>query len=241
MHSFLLALQAHPDTPHPASLATVWSAGATRSVSEVGFTDSVETGVSGASARTVASLTASAFNTATTTNVTAYFEPGVVWQLQFSVFDQCGPTTVYTEVVQTPNAFLPPCCLPGYFANPAKPHGACVPDRDGRVFSLCPTGAGGAAAGSNAGPSPPSPRPTHPAETSPHEPLTTTSIATIAVGAVVAATSAFVCYVSFRKRSMRHHKAGYLHGLTTVTDDAGDDDDALFEGTGSAYEDDCAL
>jgi len=226
-------------------LATVWSAAATRSVSEVGFTDSVETGVSGATARAVAGLTARAFNTATTTNVTAHFVPGVLWQLQFSVFDQCGPTTVHTEVVQTPNAFLPPCCLPGFFADPARPHGACAADQDGRVFSLCPAGAGGAgaSAGSHAGPFP-SPRPTDPAKTSPHQPLTPTSIAIIAAGALVAVVSAGVCCVSFRKRSVRHHKAGYLRGLTTAADDAGDDDDdddALFEGTGTFYEDDCAL
>ena len=100
-----------------------------------------------------------------------------------------------------------------------------------------------ASAGSHAGPFP-SPRPAHPAKTSPHQPLTPTSIAIIAAGALVAVVSAGVCGVSFRKRSVRHHKAGYLRGLTTATDDAGDDDDdddALFEGTGTFYEDDCAL
>jgi len=65
---------------------------------------------------------------------------------------------------------------------------------------------------------------------------TPTSIAIIAAGALVAVVSAGVCCVSFRKRSVRHHKAGYLRGLTTAADDAGDDDDddaaALFKALG---------
>ena len=31
----------------------------------------------------------------------------------------------------------PPCCLPGYFQDPTKAHGACAPGHDGKVFSLC--------------------------------------------------------------------------------------------------------
>ena len=31
----------------------------------------------------------------------------------------------------------PPCCLPGYFQDPTKTHGACAPGHDGKVFSLC--------------------------------------------------------------------------------------------------------
>ena len=62
----------------------------------------------------------------------------MLWQLVFNTTDQCGTTDVFTgELIQTPNAAAPPCCLPGFFADPGRPHADCVPGVDGDIFNLC--------------------------------------------------------------------------------------------------------
>ena len=57
------------------------------------------------------------------------------------LFKQCrlsdtGHMVKNTESISGVND-KPPCCLPGYFQDPTKPHGACAPGHDGKVFSLC--------------------------------------------------------------------------------------------------------
>ena len=111
--------------------------------------------VTGTTSYTIAESTSSTFASTNTTTVTYHYQPGVVWQLQFQVVDQCGNSTVYTKLIaQTPNEDAPPCCLPGYFKDPTQAHGACVPGQDGQVFDIC-------------GSSPPPPGPPPPSPPSP--------------------------------------------------------------------------
>jgi hypothetical protein len=94
--------------------------------------------VSGTTSHQVATTYNETFQTDKTTTVKQQFQPGEVWQFQFTTVDKCGNSTVYIgEVTETPNIPEPPCCLPGYFQDPSKPHGACVAGTDGHLFNLC--------------------------------------------------------------------------------------------------------
>jgi hypothetical protein len=70
-------------------------------------------------------------------SMTYSLPPGAMWQWEYSVTDACtvsrrsSPVMIKVDhLAVTENAEAPPCCIPGYFADPAKPHGACVKIND---------------------------------------------------------------------------------------------------------------
>jgi hypothetical protein len=59
--------------------------------------------------------------------------PGAMWQWEYAVSDSCttvrrtAPVIIKVDhVAVTDTAESRPCCLPGFFADPTKPHGACI-------------------------------------------------------------------------------------------------------------------
>merc|ERR1711918_109123 len=45
----------------------------------------------------------------------------------YEVNDECGDASIRANhLVSTNNVNQPPCCVPGHFFDPAKPHGACI-------------------------------------------------------------------------------------------------------------------
>lgn len=123
----------------------------------MGFSASAH--VTGTTSDNVSTSYAQTFEQSTTVtrSVTSHFQPGEVWQFHFQIYDNChNDSTVTTQdLVQTLNLATPPCCLPGYFADPKNAGGACVAGDDGKTFSVCPQ----SPAPSPSPPSPPSPSP----------------------------------------------------------------------------------
>lgn len=121
-----------------------WGSAVTKSVSAgfkfCGVSASAE--ISGTVSHSTSTSNSQTFEQSTTnsTTVTQHYQPGEVWQFQFNIYDNCNKySTVTTQnTVETPNRALPPCCLPGYFADPLKTSGACAPGEDGQTFSACP-------------------------------------------------------------------------------------------------------
>lgn len=98
----------------------------------------VSTKVTGTTSHSISVTTSESFSTTNTTTITYHFQPGVLWQLVFEVEDDCGNSTVYTkQLTQTPNIASPPCCLPGLFSDPTKPHGPCIAAPGDKVYSFC--------------------------------------------------------------------------------------------------------
>lgn len=110
---------------------TQWgtSATATASLGFSAFGASGSASVSGTISASVTAASTQSFTTmesSSTTKATTV-PAGVVWQWQFSVQDGCGPSTVFAEdIAFSPNLPNPPCCLPGFFKDPAKPEGDCI-------------------------------------------------------------------------------------------------------------------
>lgn len=108
--------------------STTWGAQATASVSSgfkfFGLKESID--VTGEISTSVSQQYSSTFSMSTTVTHGFAFGPGVVWQWQFTISDGCGATTGSGhDLTLTSGAFAPPCCLPGYFEDITKPHGAC--------------------------------------------------------------------------------------------------------------------
>ena len=121
---------------HPASWGSTTTKSASAGFSFFGF--GTKAAVTGTTSHSIAESTSSTFASTNTTTIVHHYAPGVVWQLQFQVVDQCGNSTVFTkQTIQTPKEAEPPCCLPGHFQDPTKAHGPCVAGEDGKVFSLC--------------------------------------------------------------------------------------------------------
>jgi hypothetical protein len=66
-------------------------------------------------------------------SMTYTLPPGAMWQWEYKVEDECtgarrsSPVMIkVNHVVATSSVAEPPCCMPGHFADPTKPHGACV-------------------------------------------------------------------------------------------------------------------
>jgi len=66
-------------------------------------------------------------------SMTYTLPPGAVWQWEYSVADACttarrsSPVMIKVDhLAVTDNQAAPPCCLPGFFVDPTKPHGACI-------------------------------------------------------------------------------------------------------------------
>merc|ERR1719473_958761 len=52
---------------------------------------------------------------------------GAMWQWEYTATDECGSAPIkVNHVMVTKNIGEPPCCIPGYFADPTAAHGACV-------------------------------------------------------------------------------------------------------------------
>ena len=54
--------------------------------------------------------------------------------------DDCGATTVYSGeagLIQSGSASLPPCCLPGHFADLSQAHGGCTVGDGGQKYDVC--------------------------------------------------------------------------------------------------------
>jgi len=91
------------------------------------FGASASVSVSGAVSNSVSHAYSSTFSMSSTTTYSYQFKAGVVWQWKFNVKDGCGTSTASGhDLALTPNEINPPCCLPGMFADPTKPTGACA-------------------------------------------------------------------------------------------------------------------
>merc|ERR1719192_1110649 len=110
--------------------AQTWSNTVTQSASagiEVEGIGSASQSIESSTAYSLAQSHTSSFSKTKTTSWTWKAPPGVIWQWEFDVDDDCGQATVLTpDVVVTSSMSSPPCCLPGYFADPTKPTGACT-------------------------------------------------------------------------------------------------------------------
>jgi len=84
-------------------------------------------GVAGGLSNTIANQFSSTFSMTSSTTRSFNFNAGTVWQWRFTVTDRCGTSTIKTaDLVLTRGISMEPCCLPGYFANSAMPHGPCI-------------------------------------------------------------------------------------------------------------------
>jgi hypothetical protein len=133
------------------SSTSSYSSSITRTMEE-GYSFWVSVGIAGyagyaskkvgrTTSRTTAQTYSRSFTEFETETMTFDFDAGVVWQWQFSITDGCGKvSTVKTrDVVQTASQGRRPCCMPGYFLDPAAPHGDCEGDLDGEVTNFCGT------------------------------------------------------------------------------------------------------
>ena len=106
------------DPAYPKQLTTAWTAAwntaATAAVrTGFSFTGAYPVSVATAGAGPLATIFRAAADNGTATTVTRTFEPGVVWQLQLAISDQCGTSTVFTGelgLIQSGSEALPPCC-----------------------------------------------------------------------------------------------------------------------------------
>jgi len=118
-----------------------WSLSVTESISG-GFSAngaSGTIGISGTEAVTISHTYSSTFaQSKSTTETMGPFQPGTIWQWQWIVGDVCGTSVIQGhDLVSTQGSYEPPCCLPGYFKDPANPRGECAAGKDGQVFNLC--------------------------------------------------------------------------------------------------------
>lgn len=94
--------------------------------------------VSSESSHSIANEYSTTFTMTEEETYTMTADPGALWMWQFRVTDSCGTSFVNTTTyVLTNNVAEEPCCLPGYAASPTQQHGPCVPDKDGKVYSVC--------------------------------------------------------------------------------------------------------
>lgn len=114
---------------HTVSHSSEWGGSATIKAS-AGFNFFGEKGsveVSGTASHSISDSYSSTFSMTTTTTYSYDFDAGVVWQWKFDIDDGCGATTASGhDLALTLNQVNPPCCLPGMFADPTKPTGACA-------------------------------------------------------------------------------------------------------------------
>lgn len=121
---------------HTVTASGEWGAKVT-STTKAGFSAFGVKGSETISGEISASLSigySSTFSMSSVETHTFDFPAGVVWQWMFDVQDGCGPTSVSGHDLElTPNSLVPPCCLPGFFANITEPLGQCI----GGTPSLC--------------------------------------------------------------------------------------------------------
>lgn len=83
--------------------------------------------ISGSLSQSLAETFQSSITKSTTKKRTYKYGAGVIWQWVFDVNDDCGKTEFQTvDIAHTPNKMSPPCCLPGYFKDPANARGECA-------------------------------------------------------------------------------------------------------------------
>ena len=132
------AKHAYPKS-YTAAWTAAWAEAATASVATgFSFSGAFPTSVAAVAAGPIAAAVSTAFGSGRAANETHQFAPGVVWQLQISVSDQCGKTTVYTgSLIQSGSEASTPCCLPGHFADLTQAHGACSAGDGGEAYDVC--------------------------------------------------------------------------------------------------------
>lgn len=107
--------------------------------SEGGWGASVS--VTGETSSEVSKSYTSTFSATTISKFEYNFPPGVVWQFQFAIIDECGTSTASRrDLTITQSEIHSPCCLPGFFKDIEKPLGECLPDPKGQVVNMCRSG-----------------------------------------------------------------------------------------------------
>jgi len=117
-----------------------WGASVTASV-EAGFEAgpvSASVSVSGTVSQNQGQTFSSTFGMSEESSVTYKFNRGgSIFQWVFDINDECGSNTANNNAfVITPGDFAPPCCLPGFAAEPDLQHGPCRPSEDGKAYVL---------------------------------------------------------------------------------------------------------
>jgi nitrate reductase cytochrome c-type subunit len=127
---------------YSATQTSSWSTAVTRSIS-AGFTFmgvGASVGVSSTTARGVTESSSTSFGTVST-STTSYTapRPGTIWQWRWNVSDNCGSSTSasHFNLVTTKGVFNPPCCLPGFAADPGNYSGACAAAQGDKIYDLC--------------------------------------------------------------------------------------------------------
>jgi len=66
------------------------------------------------------------------------FDAGTIFQWAWTITDLCGKSKVKgTDLVRTNGTFQPPCCLPGFAADPKDYTGKCAAMPGDKVYNLC--------------------------------------------------------------------------------------------------------
>lgn len=115
---------------HTVSDSSTWGASVTVTASAGFDFFGAETSISvaGTVSNSVSHAYSSTFSMSSTTTHSYQFKAGVVWQWKFAVKAGCGTSTASGhDLALTTNLINPPCCLPGMFADPTNPTGACAP------------------------------------------------------------------------------------------------------------------
>lgn len=130
-------------TTHTSEIDNIdtWSQSVTKSMSasfgvtsSVGISDEVDTQTTTAVSQGTSDVLTTAENDSYSYSVT----PGQVWQWTWVTVDTDGTSTSLTnDLVVTNGTYDVPCCIPGYFTDPANPTGSCAPDADGAIYQLC--------------------------------------------------------------------------------------------------------